>query len=120
MHCEPAQSQVRGCYFLTELYVSLMERMRRVSGGWKDAMFVYKAMKQAGHSMSAPVFDIMTLVKGCRSVVPLVIGSSVFALLCGQVCRNTFGKQRGKLYEALKSAGASYALCFMAANTDGV
>jgi hypothetical protein len=68
-----------------------------VSGGWKDAMFVYKAMKQAGHSMAAPVFDIMTLV-----------------------CRNTFGKHRAKLYEALKSAGASYALCFMAANSDGV
>jgi hypothetical protein len=34
-----------------------------VAGGWKDAMFVYKAMKQAGHSMAAPVFDIMTLVR---------------------------------------------------------
>jgi hypothetical protein len=36
-----------------------------------------------------------------------------------QVCRLTFGKERKKLYEALKAAGASYALCFAAANCYG-
>jgi hypothetical protein len=36
-----------------------------------------------------------------------------------QVCRQTFGKERAKLYDALKAAGASYALCFAAANCYG-
>ncbi len=41
------------------------------TGGWKDAMFVYKAMKSAGHSLAAPVFDIMTLVSTLRLCVQL-------------------------------------------------
>ncbi len=48
----------------------------------------------------------------------------VAAHCCGghshwQVCRLTFGKERRRLYDALKLAGASYALCFAAANCYG-
>lgn len=63
-------------YFITLERESYCDALRActIPGGWRDAMFVFKAMKQAGHSMAAPVFDIMTLV--------LALGDLLLSWVC--------------------------------------